>query len=192
LAKGKRSLDYYNNICGMLRFIFTFTHKTNVNEMKSYKVSSFLWSLILLFFVGQASAQYKQTVVNPVSLTHDAKKLIPFQRLDELKIAVVTPSPQKYNTFIETLQYYADVQSFDFNQYDENTKYSNTIIVAGTAQELRSDFLLMAAQSTVNKKDVIIVRFGDEKDSFTLSSNLPSNAGVHVPDFTENSQRYAA
>jgi len=176
----------------MLRFIFTFTHKTNVNEMKSYKVSSFLWSLILLFFVGQASAQYKQTVVNPVSLTHDAKKLIPFQRLDELKIAVVTPSPQKYNTFIETLQYYADVQSFDFNQYDENTKYSNTIIVAGTAQELRSDFLLMAAQSTVNKKDVIIVRFGDEKDSFTLSSNLPSNAGVHVPDFTENSQRYAA
>lgn len=112
-----------------------------------------------LLTCAQVQAQQSYQAGNKTILETNPKGIVPFKRLDTHKIAVVTAFPSKYKAFIETLQQYAEVSSFDFNQYDEHTKYYNTIIVAGTAEELRADLLLMVNQSVVNKKEVILQRF---------------------------------
>ncbi len=155
----------------------------------------YIWSIFfgLLLSHGYAQAQYKQTLPNKTTLLHNPTGLIPFQALDKLKIAVVTPAPHKYQDFVETLQLYADVQSFDFNQYDENTKYFNAIIVAGTEEDLRNDLLVMVAQSVVNRKNVVLVRFTDGGSLPSIPSNLVKpTADLLIPEFSGVAQRNAA
>ncbi|MBE8713071.1 serine hydrolase domain-containing protein [Sphingobacterium hungaricum] len=109
-----------------------------------------------------AFGQYKQAVDNHVLLSKNPSQSIPLKRLDELKIAVVTASPAHYAPFVSMLQRYAEVSSFDFHQYDEKTKYYNTIIVAGTIEDLRGDYLAMVQQSIVNRKHVIFCTFSPQ------------------------------
>ncbi|KGE14790.1 serine hydrolase domain-containing protein [Sphingobacterium deserti] len=147
-----------------------------------------------LSHVPQVQAQYKQTIVNEATLLNNAQNLIPFKNLDQLKIAVVTPFPNKYKAFIDRMGRYAEVASFDFNQYDEQTKYFNTIIVAGTDEDLRNDVLLKATQSLVNKKNVIVVRFGRDTGQSSWTQVSSSNQGVvlRYPSFNQSAQQNAA
>ncbi|SMG40180.1 serine hydrolase domain-containing protein [Sphingobacterium psychroaquaticum] len=124
-------------------------------------------------------AQQKSIPTNHTVLVSNQNSLLPFKRLDNLRIAVVTPFPARYQSLIETLQQYAEVASFDFNGYDEHTKYYNTIIVAGSSDELRNDLLLMAQQSAVNKKNVILLRFADKSTGNMLAKT------DHNPRVTE-------
>ncbi len=155
------------------------------------------WQILLvggLFGSQQLQAQQQEALVNKTMLETNPKGTIPFKRLDKLKIAVVTTSPSKYKAFIETLQEYAEVTSFDFNQYDEHTKYFNTIIVAGTAQELRSDLMLMVNQSLVNKKDVVLQKFLDKSAASIWFNLLPASRVVSLtsPSDSDLEQRQAA
>ncbi|TDS14650.1 serine hydrolase domain-containing protein [Sphingobacterium paludis] len=147
-----------------------------------------------LFHIAPSQAQYKQTTSNEAMLLNNAQNLIPLKNLDQHKIAVVTPFPNKYKAFIDGLSRYADVASFDFNQYDEQTKYFNTIIVAGTDDDLRNDVLLKATQSLVNKKTVIVVRFGRDSGRAPWTQVSSSNQGIvlRYPTFNQTAQQYAA
>lgn len=150
--------------------------------------------LSLLLYTSSSFAQYKQNVVNKAVLVQNAGALLPLKRLDKHRLTVVTPFPAKYAPFVQMLQRYADINSTDFNQYEENTKYSNTIIVAGTSEDLRNDLLLLVKQSLVQKKQVILVRF--EKRPTTASwspRRLSGNyAELIYPAFSEEAQHYAA
>src|SRR5690606_38393126 len=88
--------------------------------------------LSLLLYTSSSFAQYKQNVVNKAVLVQNAGALLTLKRLDKHRLTVVTPFPAKYAPFVQRLQRYAGINSTDFIQYEENTKYSNTIIVAGT------------------------------------------------------------
>ncbi|MEJ5055341.1 serine hydrolase domain-containing protein [Sphingobacterium sp. MYb382] len=120
-------------------------------------------------------AQQPKMQLNQITLIQNQQSLIPLTGLEKRKIAVVTAFPERYTDFIETLQQYAEVTSLDFNQYDEHTKYFNTLIVAGTPEELRSDLLLMVNQSVINKKNVALLYFVDPTSSSagTLSMMTP-------------------
>ncbi|MBE8721653.1 serine hydrolase domain-containing protein [Sphingobacterium pedocola] len=141
------------------------------------------------------SAQYKQTTVNRTTLVRDQGNILPLQRLDRLKIAVVTPVKGTYTPFIEQLQKYAEVRVFDFNKYAENTKYFNTIIVAGIEKDLRSDLISLLQQSAVNGKQVILCQFRESK-SLGNPWNTPTYQSAFTelvsPDFAPISQRNAA
>ncbi len=125
--------------------------------------------LALILQAQVSNAQYKQTVENKTRLESNVNNIIPLKSLDQYKIAVVTPNSSKYRAFIEQLQRYAEIEPLDFQQYDEKTKYYNTIIVAGTASELHPTQLAMLLQSAVNNKNVILCQFGAEYDFTNLS-----------------------
>jgi len=113
-----------------------------------------LLGIFLAIGLSYAQAQYKQVIQNETVLLNNNRNIIPFTRLDTRRIAVITSDSVKYAPFIQQLQRYAEVKNFGFEQYDEHTKYYNTIIVAGTVEELRPDHLAMVLQSAVNRKDV--------------------------------------
>lgn len=127
-------------------------------------------------------------------MVQNAGALVPLKRLDKHRIAVVTTFPQKYAAFINMIQRYAEVESFDFNQYEEHTKYSNTIIVAGTREELRNDLLLLVKQSMVHNKQVIVVRFENRSTAASWSPRRLEGrfSEVIYPEFNEEAQQYAA
>lgn len=125
--------------------------------------------LALILQAQVSNAQYKQTVENKTRLESNVNNMIPLKSLDQYKIAVVTPNSSKYRAFIDQLQRYAEIEPLDFQQYDEKTKYYNTIIVAGTASELHPTQLAMLLQSAVNNKNVILCQFGAEYDFTNLS-----------------------
>lgn len=154
-----------------------------------------LFSFLIVFInVVPLFAQFKQTIPNRTILLQNAGKIVPLKRLDDSKIAVVTPSPSTYGAFTDMVGRYADVKAFDFSHYDEQTKYFNTIIVAGTDEDLRSDLLVKVRQSIVNKKQVILVRFGTATAQQSWTSNLRA-AGLselRYPEFDKQAQQYAA
>ena len=127
-------------------------------------------------------------------MIQNAGALVPLKRLDKHRITVITPFPRKYAAFVNMLQRYTHVESYDFNQYEEHTKYSNTIIVAGTPEDLRNDLLLLVKQSLVHNKQIIVVRF--EKRPSTASWSPRRLSGNYseliYPEFTEEAQQYAA
>ncbi|WP_149527366.1 serine hydrolase domain-containing protein [Sphingobacterium hotanense] len=152
--------------------------------------------LALILQAQVSNAQYKQTVENKTRLESNINNVIPLKSLDQYKIAVVTPSSNKYQPFIDQLERYADVQVFDFKQYDEKTKYYNTIIVAGTASELHPGQLAMLIQSAVNNKNVILCQFGTDYD-FTNLSVTPQQLRkftslVRIAETGNQAQEYAA
>ncbi len=152
--------------------------------------------LALILQAQVSNAQYKQTVENKTRLESNINHVIPLKSLDQYKIAVVTPNNNKYQPFIDQLERYADVQVFDFQQYDEKTKYYNTIIVAGTASELHPGQLAMLIQSAVNNKNVILCQFGTDYD-FTNLSVTPQQLRkftslVRTAENGNQAQEYAA
>ena len=155
-----------------------------------------LVSILLLLGVSTAQAQYKQVINNQTVLLNNQKHTIPFTRLDERRIAVISSDSVKYAPFIQQLQRYGDVKSFGFDQYDEHTKYYNTIIVAGTEEEFRPDYLAMVLQSAVNRKDVILCKFGQDINYINIglnSANLGRFASIlTAPSLEDDSQANAA
>ncbi len=173
-----------------MRFYALFTTFTlnKPNTMISIKN---LLAMAFVFLSISSQAQYKQLVQNSTQLVNNLHDLIPFKKLDQLKIAVVTTNNQEYRPFINQLKRYANVEEVDFNQYDENTKYYNTIIVAGTVQDMRPDYLAMLMQSSVNKKKVVFCRFGAEQ-SFNLGNLAHFATLVWSPTNTEEAQQNTA
>lgn len=155
-----------------------------------------LWALTTFFLLDIAfvQAQYKQTIANKTKLVYDKGHLVPLKRLDKVKIAVVTPDLRKYNTFVEQLGRYADISSFDFSRYDEDTKYFNLIIVAGTEADLNQQMLYMLRQSLVNRKDIILCRFEDGVGRLQQFSPLLGGRVTELsyPQFSEEAQRNLA
>ncbi|SJN42321.1 Beta-N-acetylglucosaminidase [Sphingobacterium sp. JB170] len=152
-----------------------------------------LFSLCSLGISG-SYAQYKQTIQNETKILKQNGAIIPFTRLDEEKIVVITPSTQKYREFIETLSRYADVHNGDFAHYDDETKYFNTVIIAGTAADLRSDFMLKVRQSLVNNKQLILVRFEDNSvnNIWPDGQSFSNYTEVTYPSFSVSAQRNVA
>lgn len=152
--------------------------------------------LIILFLasLGVGNAQYKQTIVNKTQLLFNKDHRIPLGRLDELKIAVVTPNLQKYQTFVEQLGRYAEVASFDFSKYDEETKYFNTIVVAGTESDLSREMIYMLRQSLINRKNIILCRFQSDGKQLPQWSLLLGGRVTELgyPSFSEQAQRNMA
>ncbi len=155
-----------------------------------------LFALCLICGLSSVQAQYKQVLKNETVLLNNNSNMIPFARLDNRRIAVITSDSLKYAPFIQTLQRYAEVKSFGFNQYDEHTKYYNTIIVAGSEEELRPDYLAMVLQSAVNRKDVILSRFGNQTNYLNIglsAANLSRFASIlSAGNLDEQSQENAA
>ena len=155
-----------------------------------------LLTIFLLCGYSISQAQYKQVISNQTVLLNNQKNILPFKRLDERRIAVISTDSVKYAPFIEQLQRYGEVKSFGFDQYDEHTKYYNTIIVAGTEDEFRPDQLAMVIQSAVNRKDVILCKFGKDINYINIglsSANLSRFASIlTAPSLDEEAQENAA
>lgn len=155
-----------------------------------------LLTIFLLCGYSISQAQYKQVIINQTVLLNNQKNILPFKRLDERRIAVISTDSVKYAPFIEQLQRYGEVKSFGFDQYDEHTKYYNTIIVAGTEDEFRPDQLAMVIQSAVNRKDVILCKFGKDINYINIglsSANLSRFASIlTAPSLDEEAQENAA
>jgi hypothetical protein len=102
--------------------------------------------------------------------------LLPLENLDQLRIAVVVPNAAKYAMFTEQLARYANTKIFDFNKFDEDIKYYNTIIVAGKEDDLDADCLAQLKQAVLNNKKVILCHFFEnEKSKKSLSEHSQSD-----------------
>lgn len=147
-----------------------------------------------LLMGGNVNAQYKQTIENKTRLLFNHQQIIPFKKLDELKIAVVTPSSKKYEAFINQIARYADITILDFDKYDEQTKYYNTIIVAGTIADLNLTQMAMLKQSMQNRKNVILCKFGEEQIAALQYTSAFGGKITELlyPSFNEQAQRHVA
>ena len=155
-----------------------------------------LLTIFLLCGYSISQAQYKQVITNQTVLLNNQRNILPFKRLDERRIAVISADSVKYAPFIQQLQRYGEVKSFGFDQYDEHTKYYNTIIVAGTEEEFRPGQLAMVIQSAVNRKDVILCKFGKDINYINIglsAANLGRFASIlTAPSLEEEAQENAA
>jgi len=141
-----------------MQLIFTF------NLMKNALLPK-LFILFCSMVSMSALAQYKQPVHNYVELHKNPQGLIPFKRLDDYKMAVISLSSTTYSPFINMVNRYADVASFEFDQYVEKTKFYNTLLIAGNLSELRGDHLAMIQQSLANGKKIIFCSFASNQHS---------------------------
>lgn len=150
--------------------------------------------LLLLLYTSSSVAQYKQTIVNQATLIQNTGGVVPLKRLDRHRMAVITPFPNKYAHFVNMVKRYADVESFDFNGYEEHTKYHNTIIIAGTKEDLRNDLLLLVQQSIVHNKQIIVVQFESRTTSSSWSRGRLQGrfSKLIYPEFNKEAQQYAA
>ncbi len=162
-----------------------------MNQLSIKSLTLFVFAMLC---AGAVNAQYKQTVLNKTQLLFNKEHAVPLGRLDQTKIAVVTPDLQKYAPFIQQLERYADVASFDFSKYDEQTKYFNTIIVGGTEADLSKEMLYMLRQSLVNRKNIILCRFQDLNGSLPQWAPLLGGRVTELgyPSFSEVAQRNMA
>lgn len=109
---------------------------------------------------------YGQTV----SLLSDPARIVPIGNLVEHKIMVVTPDENLFSPFITQINRYAEIETTDYAGYENDTKYYNTIIIAGTNRDLLSGFLAMARQSVVNNKRVIVCRFDEQAVNWSTAT----------------------
>ena len=155
----------------------------------------YLTTIMLLCLVSSSSAQYKQTLINKTELISNKNQIIPLKRLDEYKIAVVSTDNQAFSPFIDQLQRYGEVTPVTFDQFDENTKYFNTIIIA-VNDKLRSDYMSMILQAAVNNKQVILCQFGSDnlytKVGFDQSNLTPYLSILKVGNNTTELQQHMA
>src|SRR5690606_12752497 len=117
-----------------------------------------------IVLIGSSYAQQRRTADNHTVLLYNRNGIIPFKRLDTMKIAVVTPNKSAYSCLVQMLQKYGEVTSFDFSNDTENTKAFNTIILVGSARELSQNILLRYRQLASTGKNVIVCSFPESKD----------------------------
>lgn len=156
---------------------------------EKFLIQFIIWSTCLLI-CGMAMAQQRLTE-NPTVLLSDPQNTIPIGSLSERNIIVVTPSVAKYRPFLEQSDRYLPIKSVDFSNYAEDTKNYNTIIIAGTNRDLRTDHLALARRSIVDGKQVIVCRFEDGAIRWSNSS-LRGAAMLTIPSFDDRYQRLAA
>ena len=153
-------------------------------------------TFLFLLLVMTGFTQYKQNQTNLTELLNNQGNILPFTRLDERKIAVITDNESRYTDFIQHLKRYGEVAYFGFEQYDEHTKYFNTLIIAGDISHLAPQHMAMALQSAVNNKDVILALFGSNRDYTQLglnTQNLSRFASViRHPENNQNAQQQMA
>jgi CubicO group peptidase (beta-lactamase class C family) len=95
--------------------------------------------------------------------------------------------------FTEQLGRYAETKVFDFNKFDEDIKYYNTIIVAGKEDDLDADCLAQLKQAVLNNKKVILCHFFEnEKSKKSLSEHPQSDLIELLAPFSEIGQRQMA
>ncbi|WP_286734997.1 MULTISPECIES: serine hydrolase domain-containing protein [Sphingobacterium] len=146
-----------------------------------------------LFCISPLFAQYKSTIKNETILFNNLDQLLPLENLDQLRIAVVVPNAAKYATFTEQLARYANTKIFDFNKFDEDIKYYNTIIVAGKEDDLDAACLAQLKQAVLNNKKVILCHFFEnEKSKKSLSEHPQSDLIELLAPFSEIGQRQMA
>ncbi|HMR19968.1 MAG TPA: serine hydrolase [Sphingobacterium sp.] len=107
---------------------------------------------------------------NNTFLLYNRDGTIPLRSLDNMDIAVVTPTKTGYFSFIQMLKKYADVSEFDASSFAEDTKFFNTIIVVGTNATLNQNLLLEALQVASNGKNIIICTFLDNPNDIRLQT----------------------
>ena len=161
--------------------------------MRFFHLSSLL--ILAGLLVGNPlTAQYKQNFQNKSRILYNKDNMVPFGRLDQLKIVVVVPSLQKYDAFIQQVQRYADVKVADFSKFDEDTKYSNTIIVAGAVSDLSPNDYLKISQAMVHRKQLVLCKFQDVEQSKIQSA--PQFGGriteLVYPSFSTEAQQNLA
>src|SRR5690606_9871575 len=124
---------------------------------------------ILLFagwivLIGSSYAQRQRISDNHTILLYNRNGIIPFKRLDTMKIAVVTPNKSAYPCLVRMLQKYGEVTSFDFSNDAENTKAFNTIVLVGSARKLSQNILLRYRQLASTDNNDIICSFAESMD----------------------------
>ncbi|KKO92384.1 beta-N-acetylglucosaminidase [Sphingobacterium sp. Ag1] len=146
-----------------------------------------------LFCISPLFAQYKSTIKNETILFNNLDQLLPLKNLDQLRIAVVVPNAAKYSMFTDQLARYANTRVFDFNKFDEDIKYYNTIIVAGKEDDLDADCLTQLKQAVLNNKKVILCHFFEnDKNKKSLSEHPQSDLIELLAPFSEIGQRQMA
>ena len=156
-----------------------------------YPILLFLLNMMIVF---PSMAQYKQTRENTTELLFNKENTIPFQKLDQLKIAVVTPDGYNFIAFADQLERYADVKRFDFSKYDEETKYFNTIIVGLRSTDLNPVISQLILQSVMNGKHVVLCVFQDPSSSIVSKQLRFAGKATELfsPSFTKEAQQNMA
>ena len=161
--------------------------------MKSnIKLPKYLLAALLL--IGNAQAQYKQTVENKTKLLYNKQQEIPLGKLDKLKIAVATTSPSKYQAFIDQASRYADISVIDLDKINEQGKLFNTLIVAGTEGEINPSKLTLLQQAALNHKNIVLCKFQEsELGAVQHVTNLGGKITELVyPEFSVQAQKKLA
>ena len=120
-------------------------------------------------------AQTTRRVDNETILVYNRGGIVPLTQLDSRTIVVVTPQRARYAAFTAMLARYAEISETDFHGYSEDTKFGNTILLAGRASELTTDILLKARQSASIGKEVIVCTFAD--NSGDIYRSVPQFGG---------------
>lgn len=147
--------------------------------------------MLVVMLINTAQAQYKQAIINKSRLLYNKNNEIPFEKLDQLKIAIATPSKEKYKTFIDQIDRYADVSVIELSKLNEQSKLFNTIIVVGTSDDLANTQVSLLKQAVLNHKNVVVCKFLESSLSQLQHTTLLAGKASEMvyPGFSDQAQR---
>lgn len=123
--------------------------------------------VLLTFFAGiinMSSLHAQSQIRNETILLFNKNKVLPIGDLANKKIAVIHALENEFDPFIQILRNYAAITTFGTQNFTENTKFFNTIILVGSSNSFPQSVLLAAAQAASNGKDVILCTFSTTKE----------------------------
>src|SRR5690606_20985039 len=114
--------------------------------------------LLTLFagIINMSSLHAQSQISNETILLYNKHKVLPIGDLANKKIAVIHALENEFDPFIQILRNYAAITTFGSQNFTENTKFFNTLILVGSSNSFPQSVLLAAAQAASNGKDVIL------------------------------------
>lgn len=150
-----------------MRFITTFTVQTYTQMNRILRVSTLLFACSLFTL---SYAQEAQKMHNQISLLYNKDNVIPFKRLDEGKMVIVSDNPKKVQPFVDQVERYAPVDVLSYRQLDDSLSQVNTLIFVGDADGFNTGKFLKINKAIAAGKKVVICKLVDLK-----RKSLPKN-----------------
>lgn len=150
----------------------------NISRLSTLILACSLWSF------GAVEAQVKSSSSPAISLLFNKDNNIPFQRLDEGKIVVVTDVPNKVKAFVDQVNRYTPVEVITYAQVKDSLSQVNSLLFVGASDSFNSQNILTINSAIAAGKKVVLCKLGNAKNGLKTNLTFAGNASELITNGT--------
>lgn len=150
----------------------------NISRLSTLILACSLWSF------GAVEAQVKSSTSPAISLLFNKDNNIPFQRLDEGKIVVVTDVPNKVKAFVDQVNRYTPVEVITYAQVKDSLSQVNSLLFVGASDSFNSQNILTINSAIAAGKKVVLCKLGNAKKGLKTNLTFAGNASELITNGT--------